>query len=124
MFELAEIIRQRLVTGISDTYWIKNPIDSDLKDISVVFNLSNTGNRGTFDQPTIIQTFVLDLYLNVPENKFQELKTKSIYIQNRIASLTANEHIKYVSHTGLELTKLEDTNVFSNRISYELQYVQ
>jgi len=124
MFELATIIKNTLSSGITDTYWVKEPVSSDLKDISVVFNLVLTDTRGTFDQSVIVQTYTLDVYLNVPENKFQELKSKSIYIKQAILPLyQQNQQVKYVRFVAEELSHLEDTKIFSNRLSFEVQFV-
>ncbi len=122
MHELAALIKAQL-PELENVFWIKNAIDNDLKEVSVVFNLVVTNTINTFDKWFRVNVITADVYLNVPEKNFMDLANLSIYIREQLLELpTVSDKVRSIQYTEETLEKLEDTNTYSNRITFQIHF--
>lgn len=110
------------VSGTTEhVYFLYLPSDELLSELTVVYELNNTGNENTFDSPEAEKVYSLQVKLNAPSSNLFE--QNSIYIQQAVQRLKAiNANIGNVSLTTDTTFYDSELEVFTNFLNFEIKY--
>jgi hypothetical protein len=114
-------IKSAVSGSTSEVHFIYLPDEALLKLVSVTYQVDNTSNESTFDSLNALKVYSLKVKINAPQSS--QLENLSIYIQNKIQSLTSIDNkVKYVKLITEDLFFDNELKIYTEFVSFEIQY--